>query len=113
MVKAILGYDIIPGMSVDEYERWLREIHLPDLSRIPGLKKVVFNTVKGTVMGDTTFIGLRNYIMKVWMPLRKHENGGDKTRFRKKEVRRAKRISNSMSFVKVKKWSFKIDSTSF
>ncbi len=55
MVKAILGYDIMPGMSVDEYERWLREIHLPDLSRIPGLKKVVFNTVKGTVMGDTTF----------------------------------------------------------
>jgi hypothetical protein len=54
MVKAILGYDIMPGMSVDEYERWLREIHLPDLSRIPGLKKVVFNTVKGTVMGDTT-----------------------------------------------------------
>ena len=55
MVKAILGYDIMSGMSVGEYERWLREIHLPDLSRIPGLKKVVFNTVKGTVMGDTTF----------------------------------------------------------
>jgi len=55
MVKAILGYDIMPGISVDEYERWLSEIHLPDLSRIPGLKKVVFNTVKGTVMGDTTF----------------------------------------------------------
>jgi hypothetical protein len=55
MVKAILGYDIIPGMPVEAYEKWLREIHLPDLAKIPGLKKVVFNTVKGIVRGDTTF----------------------------------------------------------
>lgn len=55
MVKAILGYDIMPGISADEYERWLREIHLPDLSRIPGLRKVVFNTVKGIVLGETSF----------------------------------------------------------
>ena len=25
MVKAILGYDIMPGMSLEEYEKWLRE----------------------------------------------------------------------------------------
>lgn len=55
MVKAILGYDIMPGMSVEAYEKWLKEVHLPDLSRIPGLKKVVFNTVKGIVRGETTF----------------------------------------------------------
>lgn len=55
MVKAILGYDIMPGMPVESYEKWLREIHLPDLAKIPGLKKVVFNTVKGTVRGDTRF----------------------------------------------------------
>lgn len=55
MVKAILGYDIMPGISGDAYEKWLREIHLPDLSRIPGLRRVVFNTVKGTVRGNTTF----------------------------------------------------------
>lgn len=55
MVKAILGYDTMPGMTVEEYEKWLREIHVPDLCKIPGLKKIVFNTVKGTVMGDTTF----------------------------------------------------------
>jgi hypothetical protein len=55
MVKAILGYDILPAMSVEAYEKWLREVHLPDLKRIPGLKKVVFNTVKGTVRGKTTF----------------------------------------------------------
>jgi hypothetical protein len=55
MVKAILGYDIMPGLSVEEYERWLREIHIPDLSRIPGLKKIVLNTVKGIVKGHITF----------------------------------------------------------
>jgi hypothetical protein len=55
MVKAILGYDIMPGMSVEGYEKWLREVHLPDLSRIPGLRRVVFNTVKGTVRGNETF----------------------------------------------------------
>ena len=55
MVKAILGYDIVPGMTVESYEKWLREIHLPDLARIPGLKKVVFNTVQGVVRGDTSF----------------------------------------------------------
>jgi hypothetical protein len=55
MVKAILGYDIMPGMSIEEYEKWLRDIHIPDLAKIPGLKKIVFNTVKGIVLGDKTF----------------------------------------------------------
>jgi len=55
MVKAILGYDIVPGMTVQEYENWLRDIHIPDLAKIPGLKKVVLNTVKGIVRGETTF----------------------------------------------------------
>jgi hypothetical protein len=55
MVKAILGYDIVPNMTVEAYEKWLTEVHLPDLKRIPGLKRVVFNTVKGIVRGETTF----------------------------------------------------------
>lgn len=55
MVKAILGYNIMPGMTVQAYETWLREIHLPDLAKIPGLKRVVFNTVKGTVRGNSSF----------------------------------------------------------
>jgi len=36
MVKGLLGYDIMPGMSVEEYERWLRDMHIPDLSKVPG-----------------------------------------------------------------------------
>jgi uncharacterized protein (TIGR02118 family) len=55
MVKAILGYDILPPMTAEAYEKWLREVHIPDLKRIPGLKRVVFNTVTGTVRGETTF----------------------------------------------------------
>jgi hypothetical protein len=55
MVKAILGYDIMPGMTVEAYEKWLREVHLPDLARIPGLRRIVFNTVRGIVRGNTSF----------------------------------------------------------
>ena len=55
MVKAILGHNIMPGLTIEEYEKWLWDIHIPDLRRIPGLKKIVFNTVKGTIGGDTTF----------------------------------------------------------
>jgi uncharacterized protein (TIGR02118 family) len=55
LVKAILGYDILSGMSVQDYEKWLKEVHLPDLSKVPGLKRVVLNTVKGLVKGETTF----------------------------------------------------------
>ena len=61
MVKGLLGYDIMPGMSVEEYERWLRDIHIPDLSKVPGSKKVVFNTVKGIVRGDTKFYRISEF----------------------------------------------------
>ncbi len=49
MLKALLGYDIAPGMSVEEYERWLREIHIPDLLANPHLSRLVFNSVIGPV----------------------------------------------------------------
>ena len=55
MVKAILGYDIMPEMTVEEYEKWLTDIHIPDLSKIPGLNKVVLNTVKGKIMPGMSF----------------------------------------------------------
>ena len=44
-VKAILGYDIIEGVSIDDYERWIWEIHVPDLLANPFVDKLVFNTV--------------------------------------------------------------------
>ena len=55
MVKAILGYDIEPGISEEAYDRWLREIHIPDLKKIPGLQRIVFNTVTGKLREGQSF----------------------------------------------------------
>ena len=44
-VKAILGYDIIDGVSIEEYEQWIWDIHVPDLLANPFLDRLAFNTV--------------------------------------------------------------------
>jgi hypothetical protein len=44
-VKTILGYDIAPGVSPEEYEKWLFEVHAPDLLANPYLDRIVFNKV--------------------------------------------------------------------
>ena len=49
MFKAILGYDIEPGVTAEEYERWLFEVHAPDLLANPYLDRIVFNKVLGPV----------------------------------------------------------------
>ncbi|SHG70388.1 hypothetical protein SAMN05443575_2588 [Jatrophihabitans endophyticus] len=45
MIKAILGYDLEPGVTAEEYERWLFEVHAPDLLANPHLDRIVFNRV--------------------------------------------------------------------
>ena len=44
-MKAILGYDIVAGTSVEEYERWIWDVHVPDLLANPFVDRLVFNTV--------------------------------------------------------------------
>lgn len=44
-IKTILGYDIVPGMSAEDYETWLFEVHAPDLLANPYLDRIVFNKV--------------------------------------------------------------------
>lgn len=44
-IKTILGYDIQPGLSPEEYEAWLFEVHAPDLLANPHLDRIVFNKV--------------------------------------------------------------------
>ncbi len=44
-VKTILGYEIVPGVSPQEYERWLFDVHAPDLLANPHLDRIVFNKV--------------------------------------------------------------------
>jgi len=45
MIKALLGYDIVEGVSEEEYERWLFEVHAPDLLANPHLDRLVFNRI--------------------------------------------------------------------
>lgn len=45
MIKTILGYDIVEGVSAEEYERWLFEVHAPDLLANLHLDRIVFNKV--------------------------------------------------------------------
>ena len=44
-VKAILGYDIAEGISEDEYDSWLWDIHYPDLLANPYIDHIELNTV--------------------------------------------------------------------
>ena len=44
-VKAILGYDIVEGIPKEEYDRWIWDVHVPDLRANPYLDRMVFNTV--------------------------------------------------------------------
>jgi hypothetical protein len=44
-IKTILGYDIQPGVTPEEYEKWLFEVHAPDLLANPHLDRIVFNKV--------------------------------------------------------------------
>jgi hypothetical protein len=49
MFKTILGYDIEDGVTEEEYERWLFEVHAPDLLANPHLDRIIFNKVEGQV----------------------------------------------------------------
>ena len=45
MIKAIIGYNIVPGITHEEYDQWLWQIHVPDILANPYIEKIVFNTV--------------------------------------------------------------------
>jgi hypothetical protein len=44
-VKALLGYDIVDGVSVAEYEAWLADVHFPDLLANPHLDRLVLDDI--------------------------------------------------------------------
>jgi hypothetical protein len=44
-IKTILGYEIQPGVTPEEYETWLFDVHAPDLLANPYLDRIVFNKV--------------------------------------------------------------------
>lgn len=45
MFKTILGYVIEDGVSAQDYEKWLFEVHAPDLLQNPHLDRIVLNRV--------------------------------------------------------------------
>lgn len=45
MIKTILGYQIEPGVSEEEYEDWLFNVHAPDILANPYVERLVFNKV--------------------------------------------------------------------
>ncbi|MGC8513280.1 MAG: hypothetical protein ACP5P1_09655 [Acidimicrobiales bacterium] len=49
MIKTVLGYDLEPGITETEYERWLFDVHVPDILANPHVDKLVFNKVIGKV----------------------------------------------------------------
>ena len=52
-VKAILGYDIVDGVGIAEYETWLAEVHFPDLLANPHLDRLVINTVDRPIVATS------------------------------------------------------------
>ena len=52
-VKAILGYDIVDGVSIDDYETWLADVHFPDLLANPHLDRLVINTVDRPIVATS------------------------------------------------------------
>lgn len=49
MIKTVLGYEIEPGVTEEEYERWLFDVHVPDILANPYVDRLVFNKVLATV----------------------------------------------------------------
>jgi len=45
LIKTILGYQIEPGVSQEEYEDWLFNVHVPDILANPYVDELVFNKV--------------------------------------------------------------------
>jgi hypothetical protein len=56
MIKALVGYTLVAGMTPAEYDDWLWKVHTPDLLANPHLDRIVYNTVLRPVesaSGDT------------------------------------------------------------
>lgn len=45
MIKALVGYTLVEGVTPEAYDAWLWDIHTPDLLANPHLDKIVYNTV--------------------------------------------------------------------
>lgn len=56
MIKALVGYTLVDGVTPQDYDRWLWDVHTPDLLANPHIDKIIYNTVLKpveTASGDT------------------------------------------------------------
>ena len=59
MIKALVGYTLVEGVTPEEYDEWLWKVHTPDLLANPHIDKIVYNTILRPVLsasGDTARI---------------------------------------------------------
>lgn len=54
MIKALVGYTLVEGVTPEEYDKWLWEVHTPDLLANPYLDKIVYNTVLRPVLSTSS-----------------------------------------------------------
>jgi len=45
VIKALVGYTLVEGVTPLEYDDWLWNVHTPDLLANPHIEKIVYNTV--------------------------------------------------------------------
>jgi len=45
MIKALVGYTLVEGVTPEQYDDWLWNVHTPDLLANPHIDKIVYNTV--------------------------------------------------------------------
>jgi hypothetical protein len=53
MIKTVLGYQIEAGVSEQDYEDWLFNVHAPDILANPYVDRLVFNKVLRPVQSAT------------------------------------------------------------
>jgi hypothetical protein len=51
-VRLVFAYTLRPGIDPDEFERWLYDIHVPDLLKNPYIKRLVLNRVIAAPEGE-------------------------------------------------------------
>lgn len=53
-VTALLGFAISDGISVEEYDDWLYNVHYPDLLENPYLNRIILHTITDIVEQTST-----------------------------------------------------------
>ena len=53
VIKALVGYTLVAGMTPAEYDTWLWNVHTPDLLANPHLDKIIYNTVLRPIESDS------------------------------------------------------------